>query len=86
MQHRRLATAGERNPILDSHRTALSLIEHGTARVFAHCKNMMLPLFNLGARLLEHAYREIGCGYFLGRQYPVAVDRMVGTEIVVLKD
>src|SRR5262245_66550730 len=86
MQQRRLAAARQRNAVPDANCTAIGLIEHGAARFLAHCKNQLLSLFDLGPGLKDHTDRQIGWRYFFSGQYAVAVDRIVGTKIVVLED
>src|SRR5262245_27859462 len=86
VQKRRLASLGERDSIPDSHRTPIGLIEDCTPRVLAHGENKLLAFFGFGARLEDHLYRQIGCGHFLGRQYAVAVNRVVRSKIVVFEN
>src|SRR5262245_13983099 len=86
MQQRRLAAARQRNAVPDANCTAIGLIEHGAARFLAHGKNQLLSLFDLGPGLKDHTDRQIGWRYFFSGQYAVAVDRIVGTKIVVLED
>ena len=84
-QQRRLAAARERDAVLDAHRPAIALIEHRAARVVAHRENELLPLLDLRAGLKNHLDRYAARRNTFSRQHAVAIDRKIGTEIVVFK-
>jgi len=85
-QHRRLAAAGNCNPIFDAHGPAVSLIEHSAAGLVANRKDEFLPFLDVGAGLEDHVDRYARRRNLLGRKNTVAIYRIVGTEIVILED
>src|SRR5262245_15938993 len=85
-QQRRFATAGKRDSIFDPYGATIRLIENCAAGLFADSKNKFLAFFSIGARLEDDVDRHTRRRHLFGRQYAVAVDGIVRTKIVILKD